>query len=88
MTESSTSAQAPEANPPDDRQPIDIARDMLARALESEFPGVTISHGPYGWSASRDGAEICRGQSGPALRALIPYTDPGPSATSPEGDVA
>jgi hypothetical protein len=73
-----------EATKPDGREPIEIARDMLARALESEFPGVQISHGPYGWTASRDGVEICRAQSGPGLRALIPFMDKGPSTAGPE----
>lgn len=62
----------------DDRSPIDRARDVLARRIESEFPGVTITRDVLGWRASRDGVQFCRAQSEPGLRALIPYTDPGP----------
>jgi hypothetical protein len=93
MTESSTSAQAPEANPPGDREPLEIARDMLAANLAAEIgEGVTVTHDVTGWQARRNGVVFCRAESGPALRALAAYMDPGPAYApefaGPDGDAA
>ena len=57
------------------RQPIDLARDELARIIEAEYPGITVEHSMAGWIARRDGQEIARGQSHVALKALLPFTD-------------
>lgn len=60
---------------PDQAQPIDLARDEIARGLEAEFPGTVITHGIYGWRAvDPHGEELCRAQSTAALRALLPYS--------------
>ena len=58
-------------------EPIDRARDEIARGIEADYPGITVSHGLYGWQASRDGAEICRAVSAPGLLALLPFAGPG-----------
>lgn len=58
------------------REPIDLARDEIARRLEREFPGTVITHGDLGWRAraADDGRELVRAESVPALRALLPYS--------------
>jgi hypothetical protein len=53
--------------------PIDLARDEIARGIEAEHPGITVTHGPYGWRATRGGEEVARSQSAPGLRALLPF---------------
>lgn len=60
---------------PDQAQPVDLARDEIARQIEAEFPGTVITHGMFGWRAvDARGGELCRAQSAPALRALLPYS--------------
>jgi hypothetical protein len=54
--------------------PIDLARDELARRIEAEYPGITVEHNVMGWIARRDGRELARGQSHVALLALLPFT--------------
>jgi hypothetical protein len=54
-------------------QPIDRARDEIARQIEAEHPGITVSHGIYGWAAAREGEPLTRAQSPDGLRALLPY---------------
>jgi hypothetical protein len=56
--------------------PIDLARDELARHAEAEHPGWRISHGLYGWTGTRtrDGRTQEAG-SLPGLTALIGVAD-------------
>lgn len=54
-------------------EPIDKARDVIALRIEAEFPGVKVGHDLYGWTATRNGREVCRSQSSPGLLALLPY---------------
>jgi hypothetical protein len=56
------------------REPIELARDELARKIEAAFPGITVQHGLFGWIARRDGEELAR-ESHVALLALLPYCD-------------
>ena len=43
--------------------PIDRARDVLARQVERKYPGWTVSHGIFGWTATRPGCEPVRSSS-------------------------
>jgi hypothetical protein len=63
------------AKPERPREPIDLARDELARRVEADFPGVTVTHGVFGWRAQDpSGTDLCRAQSEPGLRALLPFS--------------
>lgn len=55
------------------REPIDLARDQLAAAVEADFPGWMVTHDVYGWRATRAGDEPVRAASEQGLRALLPF---------------
>jgi anti-sigma regulatory factor (Ser/Thr protein kinase) len=58
------------------------ARDELARRAEAEHPGWAISHGLYGWTATRARDQRTeRAGSLPGLAALISVADSRPPAT-------
>jgi hypothetical protein len=59
---------------PREPEPIDKVRDDIAAKIEARFPGVKISHDLFGWTAARNGEVVCRGQSVPALEALLPFS--------------
>jgi hypothetical protein len=55
--------------------PIDLARDMIAKRLEREFPGAHVTHNDLGWRAVDDrGRELARAESVTGLQALLPYS--------------
>jgi hypothetical protein len=56
-----------------DREPIDRARDVLAMRIEDDYPGITAGHDIRGWWAMRGGRLICRAESEPGLRAILPH---------------
>jgi hypothetical protein len=69
----------------DTRTPVERARDILAACLAEEFgDGITVTHDDSGWQARRNGVVFCRSQTGPGLRALVPYMGTGPDT----GDAA
>jgi hypothetical protein len=54
------------------RDPIDLARDALARQAEAEHPGWSFTHGIYGWSAVRAADSMTRRSASlPGVKALI-----------------
>jgi hypothetical protein len=55
---------------------MERARDDLARRAEAQYPGWSLSHGLYGWTAirARDGLTR-RSSSLPGLRPLISTAD-------------
>jgi hypothetical protein len=63
--------------PPDgwvvDEEPIELARDEIARQIEREYPGARVSHDMFGWSARFEGRDRIRAQSPNGLRALMPF---------------
>lgn len=59
---------------PREPEPIDLARDEIARRIEAAHPGIEVTHDIYGWKATRSGKFICRGQSAPGLEALLPFS--------------
>jgi hypothetical protein len=67
--------------------PVDRARDVLARRAEAEYPGWRIRHGLYGWDGTRARDQRAeRAGSLPALTALIDVADSAPDprpATAP-----
>jgi len=61
----------------DRREPIDLARDEIARRIEADFPGITVTHDIYGYLARWGHGERSRelhAQSEAAMRALLPYS--------------
>ncbi|MGH3158854.1 MAG: hypothetical protein ACRDNF_20100 [Streptosporangiaceae bacterium] len=49
--------------------PVDRARDEIARQIEADFPGRTVTHDIYGWAAAAEGRDTIRAQSAQGLRA-------------------
>jgi hypothetical protein len=60
-------------------EPVEAARDELARAAEAEHPGWMIRHGLYGWTGTRIRDQRTeRAESLPLLTALISVADSDP----------
>ena len=72
---------------PRPRDPMNAARDQMARAAEAENPGWAIRHHLHGWTATRTrDSRTLTATSLPGLRALISATAParaGPPAAAP-----
>jgi hypothetical protein len=68
------------------RDPMDTARDHLARAAENYHPGWQVGHHLHGWTAVRAcDQRTVSCDSLPGLRALITVAGPG-AAPRPRPD--
>ena len=56
------------------QEPIERARDEIARGIEGRHPGVRVTHDLYGWTATFADGEAVRAQSHVALEALLPFS--------------
>jgi anti-sigma regulatory factor (Ser/Thr protein kinase) len=52
---------------------LDQADDAIARRIENDFPGRTVTHDAGGWTATAPGCERIRARSHQALRTLLSF---------------
>jgi hypothetical protein len=64
------------ADQPAAADPMDLARDEIARGIEAAHPGWKVGHDLYGWAATRQrDSKTVRAQSSQGLTALLPFGD-------------